>query len=202
VLFDAGGVVADTVRRMQASHGIALTAVTALIVCGCGSESSHTTSAPVASPNSTTVTEGPAKTPRRRRHRRTPAEEKKAIAGDWIAVGNVLRAKHQYNMIQGDQIGERRWRISRVCRRHPCRLVFARETSYKPLVAALARDGDHWVAKFDQSIPSTNGETRIEHSVWRLDLNGPRIAAIERAHTSGNCECAGSSLVVRWVATR
>ena len=187
---------------MRARHTIALAAVTALIVSGCGTADSPTTSTPAASQTSTTVTEPAAKTPRHRRHRRTPAEEKKALAGDWVGLGSVLRAKNQYNLIQGDQIGERRWHIGRVCRRHRCQLVFARETSLKPLVAALARDGHYWVAKFDQRVPTTNGETTIEHSVWKLDLNGPRIAAIERAQTAGNCRCPASSLVVRWVATR
>src|SRR4051812_40825450 len=186
---------------MYASHRIALAALTTLIVSGCGTAGPPTTSTPVASQTSTTVTETEAKTARPRRHRRTAAEEKKAMAGDWIAVGSVLRAKNQYNLIHGDQIGERRWHISRVCRRHHCGLVFARETSYKPLVAALRRVGHHWVAGFDQRIPSNSGETVIEHSVWKLDLNGPRIAAIERAQTSGDCHCAGSSLVVRWLAT-
>jgi hypothetical protein len=187
---------------MWARHRITLAAATALIASGCGTASSQTTSTPAAAQTSTTVTEPAAQTRPPRRPRRTQAEETTAMTGDWIAIGNVLRAKNQYNLIQGDQIGERRWRISRVCRRHRCGLVFARETSYKPLVAALAHEGPHWVAKFDQRIPSTNGETMIEHSVWKLDLNGPRIAAIERAQTAGNCQCRGSSLVVRWVATR
>jgi hypothetical protein len=180
----------------------ALTALTALVASGCGTASSPTSSTPVAAQSSTTVTEAVAHSRPARRPRRTLAEEKTAMTGDWIAIGNVLRAKNQYNLIRGDQIGERRWRILPACRRHRCRLMFARETSYKPIVSALAHEGRHWIAKFDQRLPSTNGETEIEHSVWRLDLNGPRIAAIERAHTAGNCQCRGSTLVVRWVATR
>jgi hypothetical protein len=92
-------------------------------------------------------------------------EEKEALIGNWSAIGNVLRAKNQYNLITGDQLGARKWRIGRVCRRHHCRLVFARETSYRPLVATLSRQSDHSVARFAQRIPNANGESEIECSV-------------------------------------
>src|SRR4051812_10501538 len=92
--------------EMHASHRIALAALTTLIASGCGTAGSGTTSAPVVSQTSATVTKTAAKAPPAKRHRRTAAEEQKAMAGDWIATGNVLRAKNQYNLIHGDQIGE------------------------------------------------------------------------------------------------
>ncbi|HEX6712094.1 MAG TPA: hypothetical protein VF066_01870 [Thermoleophilaceae bacterium] len=168
---------------------------------GCGTAGTEPTSAPVTAQPAATTTTADAPRARPQRRRLTRAQQEKAMVGDWVAVGTVLRVKNMHNLIHGDSLGERQWRIGRVCRRHRCRMVLTRQTSLAPLATSPTRVGDHWVATYDQRLPMANGEIAVEHSVWRLDLHGPRIAAMERAHTT-SCQCHGSALVVRWVATK
>src|SRR4051812_19412580 len=139
----------------------------AFFFAGCGTGRSATTSPSAATqttPTSTTVT-APSQKSHHRRHRRTLVEEEKAMVGNWTALGIVLRANKMYNTIEGDQ-AERRWRIDRVCEAGHCRMLFARATSFKPLVAPLIRAGDHWRATFDQKLPASGGQTPVEHSTW------------------------------------